>query len=152
MKKKKIWAYRLLGLEYCNYLNTQGKREQRVEYLGETIRIIKTKTVFVIAYIFAIQNICPKKAATFFVRKCRKETSQALLKTYPPLTSSNPLFKKSRIRETKNLSTDADSRTDTILERLHDLSKKNTKTLLFGSFFDRYFWGPLLAATFRVLF
>ena len=35
--------------------------------------------------------------------------------------------KKSRIRETKNLSTDADSRTDTILERLHDLLKKNKK-------------------------
>ena len=30
--------------------------------------------------------------------------------------------KKSRIRETKNLSTDADSRTDTVLERLRDLS------------------------------
>ena len=29
---------------------------------------------------------------------------------------------KSRIRETKNVSTDADSRTKTILERLHDLS------------------------------
>ena len=28
---------------------------------------------------------------------------------------------KSRIRETPTLSTDADSRTDTILERLHDL-------------------------------
>ena len=28
---------------------------------------------------------------------------------------------KSRIRDTKNLSTDADSRTDTILERLRDL-------------------------------
>ena len=33
---------------------------------------------------------------------------------------SRLLPKKSRIRETKNLSTDADSRTDTILERLHD--------------------------------
>ena len=33
---------------------------------------------------------------------------------------SDALCKKSRIRETKNLSTDADSRTDTILERLHD--------------------------------
>ena len=32
--------------------------------------------------------------------------------------------KKSRIRETKNLSTDADRRTDTILERLSDLFKK----------------------------
>ena len=30
---------------------------------------------------------------------------------------------KSRIRETKNLSTNADSRTDTILERLSDLSR-----------------------------
>ena len=34
---------------------------------------------------------------------------------------------KSRMRETKNLSTYADSRTDTILERLRDLSKKNRK-------------------------
>ena len=31
-------------------------------------------------------------------------------------------FKKSRIRETKNLSTDADSRTVTVSERFHDLS------------------------------
>ena len=31
-------------------------------------------------------------------------------------------YKKSRIRETKNLSTDADSRTHTIFKRLHDLS------------------------------
>ena len=31
-------------------------------------------------------------------------------------------LKKTRIRETKNLLTDADSRTDTIFERLHDLS------------------------------
>ena len=30
-------------------------------------------------------------------------------------------YKKSRIRETKNLSTDADIRTNTILERLRDL-------------------------------
>ena len=32
--------------------------------------------------------------------------------------------KKSRIRETSNLSTDADRRTDTILKRLCDLSNK----------------------------
>ena len=32
--------------------------------------------------------------------------------------------KKSRKRETSNLSTDADRRTDTILESLHDLSRK----------------------------
>ena len=31
-------------------------------------------------------------------------------------------WKKSRIRETKNLSTDADSRTDIILKRLHCVS------------------------------
>ena len=35
--------------------------------------------------------------------------------------------KKSRIREISNLSTDADCRTDTILESLHDLSKTNDK-------------------------
>ena len=34
------------------------------------------------------------------------------------------MFKKSRIRETSNLSTDADRRTDTILESLRDLSRK----------------------------
>ena len=34
-------------------------------------------------------------------------------------------WKKSRIQETKNLLTNADSRTDTILERLRDLSQKN---------------------------
>ena len=40
-------------------------------------------------------------------------------------------LKKSRIRETSNLSTDADRRTDTILERLRDLSpppKKKMRT------------------------
>ena len=35
--------------------------------------------------------------------------------------------KKSRIRETSNLSTDADCRTDTILESLRDLSRKKRK-------------------------
>ena len=39
--------------------------------------------------------------------------------------SVNPWCKKSRIRETLNLSTDADRRSDTILERLRDLSKKS---------------------------
>ena len=36
-------------------------------------------------------------------------------------------LKKSRIWETPTLSTDADSRTKTILERLHDLSAKKKK-------------------------
>ena len=35
--------------------------------------------------------------------------------------------KKSRIRETKNLSTDADRRTDTILDSLRDLSRKRRR-------------------------
>ena len=74
----------------------------------------------------------------------------------------------------KNLSTDAESRTDTIFVRLHDLSKKERKRrrkklspLLAATFgrhfwppllwstFDRHFWGPLLqllAATFGVHF
>ena len=41
----------------------------------------------------------------------------------PPI--NNMFSEKSRIRETKNLSTDADSRTGKIFERLHDVSKKN---------------------------
>ena len=44
--------------------------------------------------------------------------------------------KKSRIRETSNLSTDADRRSDSILERLRDLSKKKIKKIL-----DNFFWG-----------
>ena len=36
-------------------------------------------------------------------------------------------LKKSRIRETSNLSTDADRRTDTILESLRDLSRKRRR-------------------------
>ena len=43
------------------------------------------------------------------------------------ITVNDPPLKKSRIRETKNLSTDADSRIDTILERLRDLSKKKLR-------------------------
>ena len=40
------------------------------------------------------------------------------------LNITNISYKKSRIRETKNLSTDADIRADTVLERLRDLSQK----------------------------
>ena len=54
-----------------------------------------------------------------------KAISAELLELY--LKNKLKEMKKSRIRETKNLSTDADSRTDTILERLRDLSLK-TKT------------------------
>ena len=39
-------------------------------------------------------------------------------------TSNSYHKKKSSLRETKNLSTDADSKTDTILERLRDLSER----------------------------
>ena len=53
---------------------------------------------------------------------------------------SSNLKKKSRIRETKNLSTDADSRTDTILERLQDLSKKKkTKKKIKKKLRDNFF-------------
>ena len=38
-------------------------------------------------------------------------------------------IKKSRIRETSNLSTDADCRIDTILESLRDLSRKKKKKI-----------------------
>ena len=53
-------------------------------------------------------------------------------KVYSPNPSwlSQSQVKKSRIRETKNLSTDADSKTDTILERLHNLSKKKEKKVV----------------------
>ena len=37
------------------------------------------------------------------------------------------------IQETKNLSADADSRTDTIFKRLHDLSKKEKEIKKLGS-------------------
>ena len=43
------------------------------------------------------------------------------------LNTEGYIHKKSRIRETKNLSTDADSRTDTISEGLRDLSQKKKK-------------------------
>ena len=42
---------------------------------------------------------------------------------------------KSRIRETKNLSTNADSRTDTILERLRDLYNKKKSSKSFETIF-----------------
>ena len=43
---------------------------------------------------------------------------------YSSKLTKSVINKKSRIRETLNISTDADRRTDTILKRLHDLSKK----------------------------
>ena len=52
--------------------------------------------------------------------------------------NSNTTNKKSRIRETPTLSTDADSRTDTNLKRKQDLSKKNNKNK--NVFFFQYVW------------
>ena len=43
------------------------------------------------------------------------------------------LIKKSRTRETKNLSTDAESRTGIIFEKLHDLSKENKNKKITGT-------------------
>ena len=45
-------------------------------------------------------------------------------------------FKKSSIRETRNLSTIADSSSNTILERLRDKSQKGEKKLAVGLFFS----------------
>ena len=56
------------------------------------------------------------------LRLIKKKTPTTVVSPVSP-GWTNTFRKKSRIRETKNLSTDADSRTDTILERLRDLSK-----------------------------
>ena len=56
------------------------------------------------------------------VKKALSECPSADLRS---LYDSN--VEKSRIRETKNLLTDADSRTKTILERLRDLFKNKKK-------------------------
>ena len=50
---------------------------------------------------------------------CKKTRLERRVGKLPNL---NVVMKKSCIQDTKNLSTDADGRTDTILERLHDLS------------------------------
>ena len=52
----------------------------------------------------------------------RKQYSKEGLFSDNILETNQESKKKSRIRETSNLSTDADRRTDTILERLRDLS------------------------------
>ena len=50
-------------------------------------------------------------------------------------------LKKSCIRETSNLSTDADRRTDTILERLRDLSiKEEEENKLLDNFIFYFFF------------
>ena len=46
-----------------------------------------------------------------------------------PFVQTKTVKKKSRIRETPTLSTDADSRTDTNLKRLHELSVKKIKKI-----------------------
>ena len=51
------------------------------------------------------------------------------------MVKNDTFQKKSRIRETKNFSTDADSRTDTILERLLDLS--NIYIYIYFFFWDK---------------
>ena len=54
------------------------------------------------------------------------------------LRTKQMLNKNSRTRETKNLLTDADSRTNTMLERMRDLSQ----FFYFLFFFERLrFWG-----------
>ena len=61
-------------------------------------------------------KIRPEQALSMGVSSC------ILMADPSPSLQMN--FKKSCIGETKNLSTDADCRTDTILEKLHDCSQK----------------------------
>ena len=58
-----------------------------------------------------------------YVLKCSVKLTALALKSE---------LKKSRIRETSNLSTDADCRTDTILESLRDLSRRRRRKKLGG--------------------
>ena len=54
-------------------------------------------------------------------------------------TSNSYHKKKSSLRETKNISTDADSRTDTILERLRDLSERKKKKYISSKIIETIF-------------
>ena len=64
----------------------------------------------------------------------------------------NIINKKSCIRETKNLSTDVDSRTDTILERLPDLSERRKKIYIYISFkkFETILWNYFLPKSLKL--
>ena len=62
-------------------------------------------------------------------KKWCRTTMKSLLKALPPGGGPAPI-EKSRIRETPTLSTDADSRTDTILERLRHLPIRTEKRTL----------------------
>ena len=59
--------------------------------------------------------------------ECVREESQIV----PLSTFDQRELKKSRIRETSNLSTDADCRTDKILESLRDLSRRKKMLIFF---------------------
>ena len=54
-------------------------------------------------------------------------------------SSGYTFINKSRIRETPTLSTDVDSKTDKILERLRDFSKKKEKRFSFERFCEFLF-------------
>ena len=68
-----------------------------------------------------VKPIRTKKNYLQNANKNRNKTKNNLRITRKP---RNTREKKTRIRETKNLLTDADSRTNTVLERLRDLSNK----------------------------
>ena len=68
----------------------------------------------------------------FVMKKCVWRTKlwhekQFIVRKKKLVIKKQFVMKKSRIWETKNLSTDADSRTNTIFERLRNLSKKINK-------------------------
>ena len=69
-------------------------------------------------------KICTKKSFPLKQFEIRDDSKSH---TYNFFLLAHHYYKKSRIRETSNLSTDADRRTDTILESLRDLSRKDKK-------------------------
>ena len=101
-------------LTVLQILPVRHEREFQFQTFPNTLKSILSKVG--LRTLFSFQFLIPK----FWNR----------VYLFPIPTLGNPAFhshlqsqlKKSRIRETKNLLTDADSRTDTILERLRDLS------------------------------
>ena len=90
----------------------------------------------------------PKNAVSAMLADFYNIYSSRVVSVLRNLDQRHGRRKKSRIRETPTLSTDADSRTNTNLKRLHDLSKKKKLPPFLGVTFGRHFWPPLLAATF----
>ena len=75
--------------------------------------------------LFKDPRIKEKGKIPIIFRCLRNQTGQALLITDPPPISFTTMSKKSRIRETKHISTHADSSTDTTVEWTKNTPKPN---------------------------